>query len=338
MATMQAIQLAEKGAPNKFELATVPIPTIASPYDILVKIKGVALNPIDTKLAHGAPKGRILGFDASGIVEEAGDQALFKKGDAVLYAGNIGRAGSNAQYQLVDSRIVGRKPESLDWDEAAALPLVGLTAWEMYTEKFKLQPFSDNSEEVLVIVNGAGGAGSMAINLAKQVFGIKTIIATASRPETIEWVKTLGATHVINHREPLAPQIKALNLVPTLNFITYDTPHYLKELIPVTRAYGQFGSIVESDAPVPIHDSAAMIHAHSFHWEFMFSKSMFGYNLESQGRILDQIAKLRADNKIVSHVKTRRVLSAKTLEECHELQSSKTSLGKTVLTVPDELS
>lgn len=338
MATMQVIQVAEKGAPNVFELATVPMPKIASPYDILVKIKAVGLNPIDTKLRHGSDKGRVLGFDASGIVEEAGDQALFKKGDAVLYAGNIGRAGSNSQYQLVDSRIVGKKPEGLAWDDAAALPLVSLTVWEMYEEKFKIKPFSDNSNEVLVVVNGAGGAGSMAIDLAKKVFGIKTIIATASRPESIEWVKKLGATHVINHREPLAPQIKALNLVPTLNFISYDTPHYLKELIPVTRAFGQFGSVVESDVPVPIHDSAAMIHAHSFHWEFMFSKSMFGYNVESQGQILGQVAKLRQDNTIESHVTTRRVLSAESLQEAHKIQASGKSIGKTVLTVPDELS
>jgi len=335
---MQAIHVAEKDAPNVFELATVPIPKIASPYDILVKIKAVGLNPIDTKLRHRGVKGQILGFDASGIVEEAGDQALFKKGDAVLYAGNIGRAGSNSQYQLVDSRIVGKKPEGLAWDEAAALPLVSLTVWEMYEEKFKIKPFSDNSGEVLVVVNAAGGAGSMAINLAKQVFGIKTIIATASRPETIEWVKKLGATHVINHREDLAPQIKALNLVPTLNFISYDTPRYLKELIPVTRAFGQFGSIVESEVPVPIHDSVAMIHAHSFHWEFMFSKSMFGYNVESQGRILTQVGKLREEGTIESHVKTRKVLSAESLQEAHELQASGKSMGKIVLTVPDELS
>jgi zinc-binding alcohol dehydrogenase family protein len=334
---MQAIQVAEKGAASPLELATVPIPTITAPYDLLVKIKGVGLNPVDYKSRQRLPKGSTLGYDASGIVEAAGDQALFKPGDAVFYAGSVVRPGSNAQYQLVDSRIVARKPESLAWDEAASLPLVSLTCWEMYEEKFKLKPFADNSNEVLVVVNGAGGAGSMAISLAKQVFGIKTIIATASRPETIEWVKKLGATHVINHRETLAPQIKALSLVPTLNFITYDTPHYLKELIPVTRPFGQFGSIVESEDPIPIHESLAMVGSFSFHWEFMFSKSMFNYNLESQGRILEQVGKLKEEGKIPSLVTFSKDFSVASLLEGHKLQSSGKSIGKIAFTVPDSL-
>jgi D-arabinose 1-dehydrogenase-like Zn-dependent alcohol dehydrogenase len=164
---------AEGGATSVLTLTTAPIPTVTEPFDVLVKIKGVALNPVDTKVRSGAKVGRVLGYDASGIVEAAGPSALFKKGDEVFYAGAIGRAGSNAQYQLVDSRIIAKKPTTLAWDEAAALPLVGLTAWEMYEDKFGLKPYTDNSNEVLVIINGAGGVGTMAIALASKVINIR---------------------------------------------------------------------------------------------------------------------------------------------------------------------
>jgi NADPH:quinone reductase len=167
--SIQAIHVNKSGHPSGLELTEIPIPTISSPHDILVKIKGVALNPVDTKVRGGAATGRILGYDASGIVEAAGDQAIFKKGDSVIYAGAIGRPGSNQQYQLVDSRIAAKKPESLAWDDAAALPLVSITAWEMFEDKFRLKPFTDNSKEILLIVNGAGGVGSIAIELAKKV-------------------------------------------------------------------------------------------------------------------------------------------------------------------------
>lgn len=166
---MQAIHI---NASRSFSLAELPVPSLTEPYDILVHVRGIALNPGETKIFQSAPAGTILGFDASGVVEAVGPQAEalgFKKGDAVFSAGAIGRAGSNAQYQLVDARLAGKKPESLSWEEAAALPLVGLTAWEMFEEKFRLKPFTDNSNEVLLIVNGAGGVGTLAIALAKAV-------------------------------------------------------------------------------------------------------------------------------------------------------------------------
>jgi NADPH2:quinone reductase len=172
MSNMQAIHVADPSAGAKgLELITIPIPSISSPHDILVKVHAVALNPVDSKTREGLSgdsTGKILGYDGAGIVVEAGTQARFSKGDAVLYSGDATRPGSNAQYQVVDSRIAGKKPESLPWDEAAALPLAGLTAWEMLEDKFKLKP-GDNSGEVLVIVNGAGGVGSIAIQLAKKV-------------------------------------------------------------------------------------------------------------------------------------------------------------------------
>jgi NADPH:quinone reductase len=173
MASMQAIHVADPSAGvSGLELTSQPIPSISSPYDVLVKVNAAALNPIDTKKRQSFggenAKGTILGYDGAGVVVDVGSQTKFSKGDAVLYAGDVTRPGSNAQYQIVDSRIVAKKPEGLAWDEAAALPLVGLTAWEMFQDKFGLKPV-DNSKEVLLVVNGAGGVGSMAIQLAKKV-------------------------------------------------------------------------------------------------------------------------------------------------------------------------
>jgi NADPH:quinone reductase len=165
--SMQAIQVLEPGPASGLGLATIPIPKLTLDHDILVRVRAVALNPADTKWRD--KEGRLLGFDASGIVEEAGPQARFKKGDEVLYAGSFIRPGSNAQYQLVDARIVGHKPSTIDWVEAAALPLVNLTAWEAFEDHFNLKPDGTNANEILLIVNGAGGVGTAAIQLARKV-------------------------------------------------------------------------------------------------------------------------------------------------------------------------
>jgi NADPH2:quinone reductase len=169
--SMQAIHFPSTGGASVLELTTVPIPTLSSPYDILVKIRGCALNPVDTKIREGAFEAPpILGFDGAGIVEAAGDQALFKKGESVMFAGIMGRAGTNAQYCAMDSRIAAKKPDGLDWAQAAALPLVGLTAWEVLEGHFGLRPGKGSErEETIVIVNGAGGVGSMATQLARKV-------------------------------------------------------------------------------------------------------------------------------------------------------------------------
>ncbi|KZT27713.1 GroES-like protein [Neolentinus lepideus HHB14362 ss-1] len=169
---MRAIISSKPGpASEVLSLATIPTPALASPYDILVKIKGIALNPVDTKVRQTNDRSdRILGYDGAGIVEQAGETALFKKGDEVMYAGAVARQGTNAQYSVVDSRIVGRKPRGWGWADAAGLPLVGLTAWEMLEEHFGLRPFEKQKKEhTLLIVNGAGGVGSMATQLAARV-------------------------------------------------------------------------------------------------------------------------------------------------------------------------
>ncbi|KZT27715.1 GroES-like protein [Neolentinus lepideus HHB14362 ss-1] len=340
MATqMKAIVPTGPGAASVLSLIDLPIPALESPYEILVKIHGVSLNPADTKVRQSNTRpNRILGWDAAGVVEAAGEQALFKKGDEVIYAGAIGRAGSNAQYGLVDSRIVGRKPKGWSWADAAGLPLVMLTAWEMLEDQFHLKPYAvPEKEETLLVINGAGGVGTAAIQLASKVFNVKNIVATASRSETIDWVKKNGATHVINHREDLGAQLKVLNLTPSLAFICYDTMTYLSQLAPVMRPFGHVGAIVEADDPLPFHNNGAMSKSLSFHWEFMFARPMHGYDLETQGRILNEVAKLAEEGKLTSFTTVKEVLSVQSLRKAHETVESGKAIGKIVFDVKDTI-
>jgi len=300
--------------------------------------------------------GKILGYDAAGIVEAAGASALFKPGDEVFYAGVVTRAGSNSQLQLVDSRIVARKPRNLAWDEAASIPLVGLTAWEMLEEKFHLIPGGANKDKTLLIVNAAGGVGTIALFLAAkvrcaetfadvadigysailQVFNIGRIIATASRPETIEWVRKFGATDVINHYEPLGPQLEALSVQPSHAFLCHDTPDYVRQLIPHMRPFGHIGSIVETETPVPIYGDPPFYRSLSFSWELMFTKPIFGYNLESQGHILEKLAKLAEQEILPSLITQREVFTLSRLEAGHKLQASGKAYGKIAFSVPEK--
>src|SRR5262245_2194464 len=196
--------------------------------DLLVEVKAVSVNPVDTKVRKRTGAGpepwKVLGWDAAGIVSATGpDASLFKAGDAVFYAGAIGRQGTNSEFHLVDERIVGRKPKSLDFAASAALPLTAITAWEMLFDRLDVRVFVPGAAPAIVIVGGAGGVGSIAIQLARKLTPL-TVIATASRPETIDWVKRLGAHHVIDHSKPLAAQVKALGIgAPGFVFSTTNT-------------------------------------------------------------------------------------------------------------------
>ncbi|EPQ60266.1 zinc-binding alcohol dehydrogenase [Gloeophyllum trabeum ATCC 11539] len=339
---MRAILTSKPGpAAQVLSLATVPVPALESAYDILVKIRGVALNPVDTKVRSSNTRpNRILGYDAAGLVEQAGEKALFKKGDEVMYAGAVARDGTNAQYGVVDSRIVGRKPKGWSWEDAAGLPLVGLTAWEMLEEQFGLKPFEKQTKEhTLLIVNGAGGVGSMATQLAARIFNVKNIIVTASRQETIDWAKKNGATHVINHREDIAAQLKDLSLKPTLAFICHDTLKYLPILVPVMRPFGRIGSIVGAPEPIPFQagPGGAFSKALSFHWEYMFAKSAEDYEQESQGRILNLLADAAEEGKVGNLTTVKEVLSLASLKRGHELLESGKAIGKIVFEVRDTI-
>ncbi|SSO36698.1 Zn-dependent oxidoreductase [Acinetobacter nosocomialis] len=207
---------------------------VAKGHDLLVRVQAISVNPVDTKIRKNisAESGwKVLGWDAVGVVEATGDKVTqFKVGDVVWYAGALNRQGSNSELQLVDERIVGHKPKILEATEAAALPLTAITAWEMLFDRLQV-PKTAPANTTILVIGGAGGVGSITIQLLKQLTNL-TIIATASRPETKEWVEQLGANYVLDHREPLAPQIKQLGLnAPSYVFSTTQTDQHLSDIV-----------------------------------------------------------------------------------------------------------
>ena len=303
--------------------------------DLLVVIHAIAVNPVDTKVR--APKDtvedspRILGWDASGVVEAVGDAVtLFKPGDEVYYAGDITRPGSNAEFQLVDERIVGTKPTSLSHAEAAALPLTTITAYEAFFVRLGIDRDGANKGESLLIVGGAGGVGSIGIQLAKAA-GL-VVIATASRPESSDWVKELGADHVINHREPLRPQIEALGLKFVDHIALFnDTDGHWDAATDLIRPQGKIVSIVENEKPL---DQAQMkTKAATFAWEFMFARSMFQTpDMIEQHELLNYVAQEIDAGRLrttLSDVLTP--INAENLRNAHALLETGRARGKIVL-------
>ena len=212
---MQAIGFQQSGGINVLVNIEQPTPT-PKRRDLLIEIKAVSVNPVDVKIRQSAKmepsQWKVLGWDAAGIVTAIGpDVTLFQPGDEVFYAGTIDRPGTNAEYHLVDERIVGMKPKTIDWAEAAALPLTAITAWEMLFDRLEVKKSVPGVARAIVIIGGAGGVGSIAIQMARKLTDL-TVIATASRPETIAWVKEMGAHHIIDHTLPLAQQVAALEL------------------------------------------------------------------------------------------------------------------------------
>lgn len=212
----------------------LPKPVPAGP-DILVEVKAVSVNPVDYKVRRSTPpqdtRWKVIGWDAAGVVAAVGpDVTLFEVGDAVVYAGSITRPGTNAEFHLVDERIVGRKPKSLNWAEAAALPLTSITAWEALFDRLDVTKDVPGAARAIVIIGGAGGVGSIAVQIARQRTDL-TVIATASRPETRDWVEGLGAHHVLDHAKPLAAQVEALGIgAPAFVFSTTHTDKHVGEI------------------------------------------------------------------------------------------------------------
>ncbi|RKO91708.1 chaperonin 10-like protein [Blyttiomyces helicus] len=228
--TQTAIAQLIHGGAETLQEVQIPIPKPTG-LDILVNVKAVSVNPVDYKKRSGSlganklAEPLVIGYDASGVVEAVGeDVTLFKKGDEVLYAGVLNRQGSNAPYQLVDERIVAIKPKTWSHADTAALPLVSLTAWEALVDNMGIPVSQKENPKSLLIINGAGGVGTLALTLASKVLKLKTIIATASRPETIAWTKKFGATHVINHNLPLGPQLKEQDLTFDYVFSKFAHP------------------------------------------------------------------------------------------------------------------
>lgn len=299
--------------------------------DLLVKVKAISVNPVDTKVRRNpvaVGNTRILGWDAVGEVVEVGSGVQhFKVGDQVWYAGDLTRDGSNAEYQAVDERIVSLKPQSLSDAEAAALPLTAITAWEMLFDRFNVD--LDQSDNILVI-GGAGGVGSIAIQLLKAKTNLK-VIATASREETKAWVKSLGADYVIDHTEDLNTQIKALGLdAPRYIFSTNQTETYLPQISKLIAPQGKFGLI---DDPKSLDIGEFKSKSVSVHWEFMFTRSMFNTtDIEQQSQLLHQVAELVDNHRIKTTLnQTLGKINAKNLKLAHELIETGRAKGKIVL-------
>ena len=299
--------------------------------DLLVRIKAISVNPVDTKVRRNpvvAGNTRILGWDAVGEIVEVGSGVQhFKVGDQVWYAGDLTRDGSNAEYQAVDERIVSLKPQSLSDAEAAALPLTAITAWEMLFDRFNVD--LDQSDNILVI-GGAGGVGSIAIQLLKAKTNLK-VIATASREETKAWVKSLGADYVIDHTQDLNTQIKALGLdAPRYIFSTNQTETYLPQISKLIAPQGKFGLI---DDPKSLDIGEFKSKSVSVHWEFMFTRSMFNTtDIEQQSQLLHQVAELVDNHRIKTTLnQTLGKINAKNLKLAHELIETGRAKGKIVL-------
>lgn len=299
--------------------------------DLLVKVKAISVNPVDTKVRRNpvaVGNTRILGWDAVGEVVEVGSGVQhFKVGDQVWYAGDLTRDGSNAEYQAVDERIVSLKPQSLSDAEAAALPLTAITAWEMLFDRFNVD--LDKFDNILVI-GGAGGVGSIAIQLLKAKTNLR-VIATASREETKAWVKSLGADYVIDHTQDLNTQIKALGLdAPRYIFSTNQTETYLPQISKLIAPQGKFGLI---DDPKSLDIVEFKSKSVSVHWEFMFTRSMFNTtDIEQQSQLLHQVAELVDNHRIKTTLnQTLGKINAKNLKLAHELIETGRAKGKIVL-------
>ena len=307
----------------------------ATGRDLLVEVMAVSVNPVDTKIRQrradpdGAPQ--VLGWDAAGTVVAVGDTVTgFAVGDAVFYAGAIDRPGTNAEYHLVDDRIVGHKPESLDWAQAAALPLTSITAWETLFDRLDVRKPVPGAANAILIIGGAGGVGSIAIQLARQLTDL-TVIATASRDETRGWVEDLGAHHVIDHRKPLADQVAALGLgAPGFVFSTTHTDEHVAEIATLIAPQGRLALI---DDPETLDISPLKQKSISVHWELMYTRSLFQTaDMAEQGRILDEIARL-VDAGTVKTTLAENFgrIDAANLRKAHERIESHTAKGKIVL-------
>ena len=307
---------------------------VAEGGDILVEVKAVSVNPVDYKIRSSTPPAdgdwKVLGWDAAGIVQEVGpDVTQFAVGDEVYYAGSLIRPGTNAEFHLVDARIVGRKPASLDWAEAAALPLTTLTAWEAMFDRLDVTKPVPGAAAILII-GGAGGVGSIAIQIARQRTDL-IVISTASRPETQEWVKGLGAHHVIDHSRPLAPQIAELNIgAPAFVFSTTHTEQHASDIAELIAPQGRFGFI---DDPKALDVMLFKRKAVSIHHELMFTRSLYGTpDMDGQGKILNSLAVLVDDGKIRTTLTEKlSPINAANLKTVHALIESGAARGKIVL-------
>lgn len=339
---MQAIALTRKlplDHPDCFELLTLPDP-VPGPRDVLVRVKAIAVNPVDYKQRQARKEEdttpRILGWDAAGIVEATGSEVtLFRPGDEVFYAGDVTRPGCNAELQLVDERIVARKPGSLGFAEAAALPLTAITAWECLFDRlgYTAGDLVGTKDKTLLVLSGAGGVGSIAIQLAAVLTGF-TVIATASRPESAEWCRRMGAHHVIDHSGDWSAELEKLGF-PTVDAIACfaDTTGHWAAMAKAIVPQGKITAIVES----PQVPDIGLLKAKSvtFAWEFMFTRAMFQTpDMIEQHELLKEVSHLVDAGRLITTVtRNAGILSPATLAAAHRDQEAGRMIGKQVLEI-----
>jgi len=314
---------------------TLPDPGPPQGHDLLVRVRAVSVNPVDAKQriagSATAARPRVLGWDAAGTVAAAGPEVtLFKEGDEVYYAGDVTRPGSNSELQLVDERIVGSKPRSMDFAQAAAIPLTAITAWEAFFERMRIDPGGAQRGATILVVGGAGGVGSIGIQLAR-IAGLR-VIATASRPQSAAWVRELGAEHVVDHSQPLQPQLEALGMrhadyVAVFN----DIDRHWQEVCELVRPQGAIVSIVAPRGPLA--QDALRAKSATLCWEAMFTRPRLGLpDMIEQHRLLDRAAQWIDAGRVRGTLReTLSPINAANLRAAHRRMESGTMIGKLVV-------
>lgn len=304
-------------------------------HDLLVDVHAISVNPVDVKIrANRAPKDgkpEVIGWDAAGVVRAVGAKvSLFKPGDRVWYAGAINRPGANSERHVVDERIVGHMPKSLDFAQAAALPLTTITAWELLFDRLRVLDNAAPSQGSLLVVGAAGGVGSILVQLARQLTGL-TVIGTASRPETQAWVRELGAHHVIDHSKPLAQELKRIG-VPQVSHVAGLT-HSDKHFAQLPEAIAPQGKIALIDDPSAIDVRLLKGKSASLHWEFMFARSLHNTpDMIAQHELLNQAARLIDDGTLRTTLGEHYgKINAENLRRAHAFIESGKAQGKVVL-------
>jgi len=332
---MKAISFTQHALPIENPQALIdislPRPT-PGPRDLLVEVRAVSVNPVDTKVRAGTftKEPKILGWDATGIVREVGAEVtLFQPGDEVFYAGSIARTGSYSEFHLVDERIVGHKPHSLSAADAAALPLTSITAWELLFDRLGIVEGTGEGK-CLLITGAAGGVGSMLVQLARKLTRL-TVIGTASRQETADWVRQLGAHHVIDHSQPLLAQLQALG-VPEIDYVASltHTEQHFAQLIDVLKPQGRLGVI---DDPETLDVMPLKRKSLSLHWELMFTRSLYETpDMINQHHLLNRVSALIDQGVLQTTVGEHfGAINAANMRRAHALIESGKARGKIVL-------
>ena len=334
--TMRAVAYTEPlpvDDPGSLLDVRLPIPQ-PGPRDLLVKVEAVAVNPVDYKIRQATDPGgepKVLGWDAAGTVVAVGEEVRrFKAGDEVFYAGSVDRPGSDAEFQAVDERLVARKPATLSFAQAAALPLTSITAWEGLFEHLGLRDGGVERSGVLLVTAAAGGVGAMVCQLARVLTGL-TVIGTASRPETVDFARRMGADHLVDHHKPLPPQIR--EIAPQGVDFVFSTSRTEKNIPAYAEVLKPFGQIVAIDDPESLPVAALKPKGIGFHWEFMFSRSLFQTpDQDVQGLILGRIARLVDAGAIVSTLTEElSPINAENMRDAHRRLESGTTIGKITL-------